>query len=476
MKRTKEITIILLSLFVASTFCFLLQSVQAAPVFADSYEAGNYSAWTGTVNTGSQMLITSTGVYDGIYSAHCSLNNAYQTYAYAFYNFSAATIMYHREYVKISDLPTQPGTTVDLFGIMDDPRTTHLATIGIDNNGGIYRWKIKYYNNTIAENGQYSTAVDIQPDTWYYIEIMVRSGNGTGQVATWIAKDRINVNQALPTMNLTNIINNDVPIETIFFGGYISNGWFPDGSNLYSDDVVASATWTGPRDWTNPTVGSISASNIVAGTDVTLNSTITDTSGVDYVIPSWNNTGTWVNQTAINSGDSLSFQANFAGTWNNTVGSVVSVKFYANDTLNNWGSSSQFDFTLIPPKVATPTFSPAQGTYSSSQSVAISCGTAGATIRYTTDGSEPTSSSTAYSDPISVSATTTVKAKAFKSGMTDSDTATATYTVETAALSVWTIAAVVAIVIAIVVVVTWVLYKRKKSTEVSVEASGQKQA
>lgn len=79
--------------------------------------------------------------------------------------------------------------------------------------------------------------------------------------------------------------------------------------------------------------------------------------------------------------------------------------------------------------VATPTFSPAGGTYTSTQNVSIATTTANATIRYTTNGSEPTSSSTAYSSPINVSSTTTIKAKAFKDGWTPSSTASATYTI-----------------------------------------------
>lgn len=82
-------------------------------------------------------------------------------------------------------------------------------------------------------------------------------------------------------------------------------------------------------------------------------------------------------------------------------------------------------------QVATPTFSPGGGTYSSAQTVTMSCATAGATIRYTTNGTEPTASSTQYTAPITVSSTTTVKAKAFKSGMTDSATASAAYTIST---------------------------------------------
>src|SRR5436190_8479274 len=60
--------------------------------------------------------------------------------------------------------------------------------------------------------------------------------------------------------------------------------------------------------------------------------------------------------------------------------------------------------------VGTPTFSPAPGTYSAAQSVSLSTSTAGAQIRYTTDGSTPTATSALYGGPINVAATMTIKA------------------------------------------------------------------
>ena len=79
--------------------------------------------------------------------------------------------------------------------------------------------------------------------------------------------------------------------------------------------------------------------------------------------------------------------------------------------------------------VSTPTFSPVSGTYYSDQNVTISTETAGATIRYTTNGNDPDETSTIFTTPIAVSATTTIKAKAFKTDMNPSDVASATYTI-----------------------------------------------
>ncbi len=79
---------------------------------------------------------------------------------------------------------------------------------------------------------------------------------------------------------------------------------------------------------------------------------------------------------------------------------------------------------------AAPVFDPPTGaTATNSIDFSLSCLTEGVTIRYTTTGSEPTSSSTVYTNTVSMWQNTTVKAKAFKSGMADSATATAVYTV-----------------------------------------------
>jgi len=78
-------------------------------------------------------------------------------------------------------------------------------------------------------------------------------------------------------------------------------------------------------------------------------------------------------------------------------------------------------------KVATPTMSPGAGGYGSAQSVSISSATSGANLRYTLDGSEPTTSSPAYTSALAVAETLTVKARAYKTGWTDSDSGHASF-------------------------------------------------
>lgn len=84
---------------------------------------------------------------------------------------------------------------------------------------------------------------------------------------------------------------------------------------------------------------------------------------------------------------------------------------------------------VITGQLKAPAFSPSGGTYTTAQSVSITCESAGATIRYTTDGSEPSEASAEYTGPVSVAKSETVKAKAFKANWIESETSSATYTV-----------------------------------------------
>lgn len=91
----------------------------------------------------------------------------------------------------------------------------------------------------------------------------------------------------------------------------------------------------------------------------------------------------------------------------------------ANVSINDTGTvtGGYFDnngvahgFVLTPGSAVAPTFNPPAGTYSSTQSVTISDSDASAAIYFTTNGQMPTTASTLYSGPISVSASETIEA------------------------------------------------------------------
>ncbi len=93
-------------------------------------------------------------------------------------------------------------------------------------------------------------------------------------------------------------------------------------------------------------------------------------------------------------------------------------------TLSCYKKTSEPDET-----VATPTFSPEEGIYTTGQLVTINCSTEGAAIRYTTNGTDPTEASSIYTSPLEITSTTTIKAIGFKDGWARSATASTTYTI-----------------------------------------------
>lgn len=167
------------------------------------------------------------------------------------------------------------------------------------------------------------------------------------------------------------------------------------------------------------------------------------TSGTGYTIK---NGGNYVGWTSGNSAD-LVAEADYDATKCLMAieedGDVYHIKVSADQSrvlAKNTGSASfafyastgQYaDIVFVPATalapVSTPTFSPAAGEVDSGTEVTISTTTDGATIYYTTDGTDPTTSSTQGST-VTINSATTIKAIAVKDGMANSEVATAQYT------------------------------------------------
>jgi hypothetical protein len=88
------------------------------------------------------------------------------------------------------------------------------------------------------------------------------------------------------------------------------------------------------------------------------------------------------------------------------------------------------------PETAAVTLSPEPGTFTSAQSIMLSDSTPGAAIHYTTDGSMPTTSSAVYSEPLQLSATTTIHALAAAPGYSSSAIVGGTYTISASTTTV----------------------------------------
>jgi hypothetical protein len=104
-----------------------------------------------------------------------------------------------------------------------------------------------------------------------------------------------------------------------------------------------------------------------------------------------------------------------------------------------WMISLKDNLALIVPAPKTPpteSASPKGGLYNQAQTVTLTASKLGSVIRYTLDGSDPTSSSPIYSQPLSITATTTLRFQATDPGGLLSEVYQEVYTIDTSLPSV----------------------------------------
>jgi len=131
--------------------------------------------------------------------------------------------------------------------------------------------------------------------------------------------------------------------------------------------------------------------------------------------------------TAATVGTSGSFATTL--TFTPTAAGTRTAVLTATDSLSHTGTAAVTGVGSNQPPAAAPAFSVAAGTYTSVQTVALSDTTSGAAIYYTTNGTTPTTSSTLYSGPITVSSSETIEALATATGYTASSVSTAAYVI-----------------------------------------------
>ncbi|MDD5687547.1 MAG: carbohydrate-binding protein [Elusimicrobia bacterium] len=200
----------------------------------------------------------------------------------------------------------------------------------------------------------------------------------------------------------------------------------PGASNGY--DVG----WAHPGEWLEYSINVNQGGNYkviaVAGSGITNASTFhiefgphgaTSTATPLVSVP---NTGDWVTYTEVTVAESVTL----------TAGNQI-MKLVLDSGTTDVGNFDCIKLIKLsaedPNIVATPTISPGAGTFTGSVTVTLGCATSGAEIRYTTNGTDPTSSSTLYSAPFALTASATVKARAFKAAMTDSSVNSVAYTI-----------------------------------------------
>ena len=260
-------------------------------------------------------------------------------------------------------------------------------------------------------------------------------------------------------------VDASAPSSSIACGGATcSNGWYTSGVNVSlssidtgsgvaairyttdgSDPTASSTLYTGPFSVSSTTTVKYRAWDVAGNAEATKSQLIqidssapsssiacdgsacssgTYTSAVNVSL-SANDTGSGVAAIRYTTDGSTPTTSSTLYTGSFSVSSTTTVKYRAWDVAGNVEAtkSQLIQVDTTPPDTTPPTSSIAcggvacsSGWYTAAVSVSLSAidtGSGVAAIRYTTDGSDPTASSTLYTGPFSVSSTTTVKYRAW---------------------------------------------------------------
>jgi hypothetical protein len=377
---------------------------------------GTKPTTSSTLYKGTAIPVTSSGTVQAIAVASGSLNSAVAQANYIIGStvpaptFSLPSGSYGNTVVNIDD--SAPG-----------------ATIYYTTNG----------TTPTTSSTQYSTAISLySAGTVTLKAIAVLNGFTTSSVSTAVYK--ITPTEARPTFSLpwgtyttpqTVSISGNSNKVTIY---YTTDGSTPTtSSTLYTGPITVSST---------ETVNAIAwapgfAPSVVVTATYTINPNALPPPAFSQ--PS----GTYTNS-SIRITDSDA-SATIYYTTDGSTPTLSSNKYTGPIALNSSGTITfnavavQSGYTTSPtstvvytikPTLARPTFSPASGTYTSSQTVTIGGNLKYVTIYYTTDGSTPTTSSPVYTGPITVSSSETVNAIATQTGWTQSPVSSASYNIQ----------------------------------------------
>jgi len=378
-------------------------------LFSDDFNDGNANGWTTsggtwTVNT-NEYLNTSSGLStEGNsawtdYSVEAKVKPVVSTYAGIIGRYQSNSNYYqlevHAGNNKLSLWRNSGGSWTEIGSYPTTINTGTAYTLKLDMNGSTLSG---YLNGTLR--------ISASDSTHSSGKIGVRNGNDARY-------------DDVVVLGVSSGVDAFSQIEAEGFDSQSGLGIYSGGTGQKIGSIE-NGTWARYDDVDFGSGASSFSASVASNTSGgTIQLRLGSTSGTLIGSAAVSGTGGWNNFTTVNTSVSgASGMQDLYLVFTGGSGSLLDVDYFVFST----GSS----------QVAAPQFSPGGGSYSSTQSVSITSATSGSTIRYTTNGSTPTSSSgTVYSGSISVSSTTTLKAIAYKSGMTDSSVSTASYTITT---------------------------------------------
>jgi cell division septation protein DedD len=233
------ITLLLLSclpLFSIQTYA----DAQATTLFSDGFENGNFSAWTATksYNTGLTASVQTATVFNGTYAMKVAVVDVagresgvceYKDLGTSYSSIDA------RVYVQLSAKP-QTGSALEILGFSSNGWLPSAIGTRLDivNPNGTVQWRLNYNNN----GWQSALAGSINVNTWYYVEVQLVLGSGTGETHLYV-----NGTELLTETGLTNTASGN---SVRYFSLGVDDETGNNTLNAFFDSVAVTQGYMGP--------------------------------------------------------------------------------------------------------------------------------------------------------------------------------------------------------------------------------------
>jgi len=235
-KLLRVCLLLIFGLGLAGNFSQLEAQAQASYFFGDGFESGNFSAWSGVVTRGGNMMSVVTE------QAHSGTYSSKSVYAGGLWaecekgGLGTNNFLYARGYFRIASgwSVAAAGRMFEVLMVVSGASIRARAVIYFF--GGNLQWKlIAWFGSGSRESGNLQV---VNVDQWYSIELYYARNATSEQARMWI--------DGVPKSTLTGVSPSQETINGVYVGFHNVNLAAGDAVTVFGDDIVVDDEYIGP--------------------------------------------------------------------------------------------------------------------------------------------------------------------------------------------------------------------------------------
>ncbi|MEM3090527.1 MAG: heparin lyase I family protein, partial [Candidatus Bathyarchaeia archaeon] len=209
-------------------------------IFQSGFETGDFSEWTATEQPNGIASVQSITKHHGNYAAKFeTTSTAVGSYAAAYKNIAATSLVYMRFYLYLDNLPGVNNSRL-LYGQLHNVANGYILLFYVNRGSiGNLRWELRLWTGGTLVS-YYSANENIQTNQWYCVEMKLKVHGTQGEIALWIDGVQKIAQTGLDTDDRGNV-------DRVYVTCFISTTAQDAFKSCKIDCVVVADTYTGPE-------------------------------------------------------------------------------------------------------------------------------------------------------------------------------------------------------------------------------------